>query len=102
MDDVKLPELPEPDYDTVMGRPLFTSRKVTAYALKAVEEDRELWKLLEIHQCTIAPSYIRDRSGRFHHWMAVGPMGEINVKGATMLEAAQNFAAAIRSPVGGK
>lgn len=41
MTQVKLPELPPPDLEFAPAGPLFGSEKVRAYALKAVEAERE-------------------------------------------------------------
>lgn len=58
------------------------------------EAERIVWSVLEREGATVGPAFIRDGSGRFNGYCVISKKADV-ATGATMLEAAQNFVAAV-------
>jgi hypothetical protein len=61
----------------------------------ALNNEAEIWLLLEREKATVAPNYLRDRPGEFRGWIAMNATH--TGRGITPYAAALDFAAAIRS-----
>ena len=69
----------------------YTAEQMHEYARLAVEQERELWDLLNEHGI-----HLSRNSGRCGGWYGCGPLGDHPGKGATMREAAEACADSIR------
>lgn len=83
-------------YAMVLDDMALLVKGIEAYAREAVLAERTIWKTLQDNECTIAPNYVRDKSGKFNGWLVIGRHMQFE-KADTPYEAAQKFAAAIRN-----